>query len=216
MEEFTSKDCYTVQLLNSFQHHGPNGKHYVMVFEIMGVNLLEVIKRYDYKGIPMGMARRMSKQCLIGLDYMHRICRLIHTDLKPENVAICLSPTELREIQAKGSLTTTKMYDQPEEIRARALYAGEGTLSECALGDERLTRKQRKNRKKKEHRKKVKERRKEDTRTVEPQPNSHKHCEKRTEDVPTEELKVCNLKRAPAETTLSAQRSSKQITPTGE
>ena len=91
------------------QLHDPNGRHFVMVFEIMGVNLLEIIKRYDYKGIPLSMARRMSKQCLIGLDYMHRICKLIHTDLKPENVAVCLSPNELREIQAKGRLTTTKM-----------------------------------------------------------------------------------------------------------
>ena len=188
-----------------------------MVFEIMGVNLLEVIKRYDYKGIPLSMARRMSKQCLIGLDYMHRICRLIHTDLKPENVALCLSPNELREIQAKGSLTTTKMYDQPEEIRARALYAGEGTLSECAAGDERLTRKQRKNRKKKEHRKKVKERRKEKEHTVEPQPNAQKPCvEKRFEEAPAEELKVCDLKRAPVEATPSAQRVGKQTTPTVE
>jgi len=24
-----------------------------MVFEILGVNLLEVIKRYDYKGVPL-------------------------------------------------------------------------------------------------------------------------------------------------------------------
>ena len=29
-----------VQLLNSFIHHGPNGRHFCMVFEIMGVTLL--------------------------------------------------------------------------------------------------------------------------------------------------------------------------------
>lgn len=40
-----------VQLLNSFIHHGPNGKHFCMVFEIMGVTLLEIIKRYNYKGV---------------------------------------------------------------------------------------------------------------------------------------------------------------------
>jgi len=34
-------------------YSGPNGQHYVMVFEILGVNLLEVIKRYDYKGVPL-------------------------------------------------------------------------------------------------------------------------------------------------------------------
>ena len=40
-----------VQMLNSFIHQGPNGKHFCMVFEIMGVNLLEIIKRYNYKGV---------------------------------------------------------------------------------------------------------------------------------------------------------------------
>ena len=46
-----SESAHCVQLLNSFLHWGPNGKHFVMVFEIMGVNLLEIIKRYDYKGV---------------------------------------------------------------------------------------------------------------------------------------------------------------------
>jgi serine/threonine-protein kinase SRPK3 len=43
--------CYVVQLLNSFLHYGPYGKHVCMVFEILGVNLLEVIKHYQYKGV---------------------------------------------------------------------------------------------------------------------------------------------------------------------
>lgn len=61
-----------------------------MVFEILGVNLLEIIKRYDYKGIPLPICRKMSRQCLLGLHYLHRYCGIIHTDLKPENVMICL------------------------------------------------------------------------------------------------------------------------------
>jgi serine/threonine-protein kinase SRPK3 len=44
----TGDTSHCVQLLNSFIHHGPNGKHFVMVFEILGVNFLEIIKRYNY------------------------------------------------------------------------------------------------------------------------------------------------------------------------
>ena len=84
-----------VQLLNSFIHHGPNGKHFCMVFEIMGVTLLEIIKRYNYKGIPLPIVRVIAKQVLIGLDYLNRMCGIIHTDLKPENVLICLTEEEL-------------------------------------------------------------------------------------------------------------------------
>jgi len=98
-------------------HSGPNGNHYIMVFEILGVNLLEVIKRYDYKGVPLHLVRIMAKQCLMGLDYLHRVCNLIHTDLKPENVILNLEPKELKEIKNRGYLTTTNVYNLPDKIK---------------------------------------------------------------------------------------------------
>lgn len=103
-----SESSHCAQLLNSFIHHGPNGKHFIMVFEILGVNFLEIIKRYDYKGVPLPLVRRLAKQCLIGLDYIHRMCQIIHTDFKPENVVICLRDEEIKEISKTGQLTTTK------------------------------------------------------------------------------------------------------------
>ncbi len=96
--------CFCVQLLNSFLHYGPNGKHFVMVFEIMGVNLLDIIRRYDYKGIPIPLVRIIAKQVLIGLDYLHRICKIIHTDLKPENVLLSLTREQIDEIRSRGQL----------------------------------------------------------------------------------------------------------------
>jgi serine/threonine-protein kinase SRPK3 len=57
LKNITGNDCYCVQLLNCFLHHGPHGKHFVTVFEILGCNLLEVIKRYNYKGAPLPIAR---------------------------------------------------------------------------------------------------------------------------------------------------------------
>lgn len=93
-----SESSHCAQLLNSFIHHGPNGKHFIMVFEILGVNFLEIIKRYDYKGVPLPLVRKLARQCLIGLDYIHRMCQIIHTDFKPENVVICLRDQEIGEI----------------------------------------------------------------------------------------------------------------------
>lgn len=105
----SGETSHCVQLLNSFIHQGPNGKHFVMVFEILGVNFLEIIKRYDYKGVPIPLVRKLARQCLIGLDYMHRQCKMIHTDFKPENVVIGLREDEVAEISKTGQLTTTKM-----------------------------------------------------------------------------------------------------------
>jgi serine/threonine-protein kinase SRPK3 len=108
--------CFCVQLLNSFLHAGPNGKHFVMVFEIMGVNLLDIIRRYDYKGIPIPLVRIIAKQILIGLDYLHRICKIIHTDLKPENVLLSLTKEQINEIKEKGQLGKRIKFKYPVHI----------------------------------------------------------------------------------------------------
>jgi serine/threonine-protein kinase SRPK3 len=39
-------DTYCLQMYDWFFHHGFNGKHFVMVFEVLGKNLLNLIKRY--------------------------------------------------------------------------------------------------------------------------------------------------------------------------
>ena len=104
----TAENSKIVQLLNSFIHHGQNGRHFCMVFEIVGVTLLEIMKRYNYKGIPLPYIRTICKQILIGLDFLHRMCHIIHTDLKPENVLVCLTKDELREIQTTGHLNIQK------------------------------------------------------------------------------------------------------------
>ena len=88
--KFDRDDCHVVQLLNAFIYTGPYGRHFCMVFEILGVNLLEIMKRFDYKGIPLPICRKMARQVLLGLHYLHTYCGIIHTDLKPENAMNCL------------------------------------------------------------------------------------------------------------------------------
>lgn len=77
-----------VQLVDYFEHVGPNGKHVCMVFETMGPNVLALIKKYDFKGVPVDQVRKVAAHTLLGLDYLHRVCSIIHTDLKPENVLV--------------------------------------------------------------------------------------------------------------------------------
>lgn len=103
-KSFSRDDCHVVQLLNAFIYKGPYGSHFCMVFEILGVNLLELIKKYEYNGCPAHLCRKIAKQCLIGLDYLHNICKIIHTDLKPENVLMTLTPDQINEIVELGQL----------------------------------------------------------------------------------------------------------------
>lgn len=85
---------HILNLLDSFNHMGPNGKHVVMVFEVLGENLLALIKKYEHRGIPMVYVKQIAKQLLFGLDYMHRKCGVIHTDIKPENVLMEVGDVE--------------------------------------------------------------------------------------------------------------------------
>lgn len=86
--------AHVIGLLDSFEHKGPNGLHVCMVFEVMGENLLGLIKRYNYKGIPTVLVKQITKQILLGLDYLHRECGVIHTDIKPENILIEIGDVE--------------------------------------------------------------------------------------------------------------------------
>ncbi|KAI9436169.1 kinase-like protein [Lactarius indigo] len=110
---------HVISFLDHFRHRGPNGTHVCMVFEVLGENLLGLIKRHQRKGVPQHLVRQIAKQVLLGLDYMHRCCGVIHTDLKPENVLICIDDVEsiiqneLASATANGTPPPTKLVGVP-------------------------------------------------------------------------------------------------------
>ena len=40
---------FCCRMYDSFEHMGPHGRHVCMVFEVLGDNLLSLIKQYDYR-----------------------------------------------------------------------------------------------------------------------------------------------------------------------
>mmetsp|Transcript_69384 Transcript_69384/g.206681 ORF Transcript_69384/g.206681 Transcript_69384/m.206681 type:complete len:616 (-) Transcript_69384:21-1868(-) len=76
-----------VQMRGHFWHSGPNGRHKCMVFEVMGENLLTLVKHFDYNGLPVPMVKRITRHTLVGLAYIHSR-GVIHTDVKLENVLV--------------------------------------------------------------------------------------------------------------------------------
>jgi serine/threonine-protein kinase SRPK3 len=107
---------HCVSLLDHFKHKGPNGSHVCMVFEVLGENLLGLIKRYQHRGVPPHIVKQIAKQVLLGLDYMHKECGIIHTDLKPENVLICIDDVESvveAELRTNPAAVPTKLVGVP-------------------------------------------------------------------------------------------------------
>lgn len=78
---------FLVSFLDSFQHCGPEDPHVCIVFEPLGENLLTLIERNKSKGVPRGVVKSIAKQVLLGLQYLHEECDLVHTDIKPENIS---------------------------------------------------------------------------------------------------------------------------------
>jgi len=42
------------------------------MLQVLGDNLLALIKEYGNRGIPIPIVRRLTKQILVALDYLHR------------------------------------------------------------------------------------------------------------------------------------------------
>ncbi|KAJ8069077.1 hypothetical protein OCU04_002751 [Sclerotinia nivalis] len=120
---------HVVSLLDSFEHKGPNGTHVCMVFEVLGENLLGLIKRWNHRGIPMPLVKQITKQVLLGLDYLHRECGIIHTDLKPENVLIEIGDVEqIVKTFVKEDTSKDKEDNRNGRRRRRTLITGSQPL----------------------------------------------------------------------------------------
>lgn len=46
------------------------------LMQVLGENLLALIKMYQYRGIPIPVVRNIARQMLVGLDYLHRFVHL--------------------------------------------------------------------------------------------------------------------------------------------
>ncbi|CAG2184333.1 unnamed protein product, partial [Oppiella nova] len=101
VRESDSQDPYghrVVRLLDDFKISGVNGTHVCMVFEVLGCNLLKLIIRSNYEGIPLTNVKRIIRQVLEGLEYLHTKCKIIHTDIKPENILLTVDESYVRRL----------------------------------------------------------------------------------------------------------------------
>uniref|UniRef100_A0A6I8P2N3 non-specific serine/threonine protein kinase n=1 Tax=Ornithorhynchus anatinus TaxID=9258 RepID=A0A6I8P2N3_ORNAN len=92
-----------VQLIDDFKISGMNGIHVCMVFEVLGHHLLKWIIKSDYQGLPIHCVKSIIRQVLQGLDYLHSKCKIIHTDIKPENILMCVDDAYVRRMAAEAT-----------------------------------------------------------------------------------------------------------------
>jgi len=74
-----------VRLLTSFMYRN----HQCLVFEMLSLNLYELLKNTQFGGVSLNLIRKFSKQVLKALLFLaRRDVDVIHCDLKPENILL--------------------------------------------------------------------------------------------------------------------------------
>ncbi|KAE9972957.1 hypothetical protein EG328_004671 [Venturia inaequalis] len=100
-KRFHQQALVEVNILQKLREWDPDNKHSMINFiqsfyfrghlcistELLGMNLYEFIKAYEFKGFPLPLIRRFSRQMLSSL-LMLKSKRVIHCDLKPENILL--------------------------------------------------------------------------------------------------------------------------------
>ncbi|KZF22722.1 kinase-like protein [Xylona heveae TC161] len=76
-------DHHLLRLKDTFIHR----QHLCLVFELLSVNLYELIKQNQFRGLSTTLVRVFAQQLLNGLTLLNK-ARLIHCDLKPENILL--------------------------------------------------------------------------------------------------------------------------------
>uniref|UniRef100_A0AAX7VTZ8 non-specific serine/threonine protein kinase n=1 Tax=Astatotilapia calliptera TaxID=8154 RepID=A0AAX7VTZ8_ASTCA len=97
-----------VQLIDDFRVTGVNGEHVCMVLEVLGHQLLRWIIKSNYTGLPLPCVKSILRQVLQGLDYLHTKCKIIHTDIKPENILLRVDEVYVQKLAAD-----TKLWQMP-------------------------------------------------------------------------------------------------------
>ncbi|XP_065509427.1 SRSF protein kinase 3 isoform X2 [Caloenas nicobarica] len=116
-----------VQLIDDFKISGVNGVHVCMVLEVLGHQLLRSIVKSNYQGLPLPCVKSIMRQVLEGLDYLHTKCKIIHTDIKPENVLLRVGEPFVRQLAAQAarwarggrppkSAVSSALQDVPERL----------------------------------------------------------------------------------------------------
>lgn len=91
MKKMRNKCQYINYLIDSFEYYvEDNDVHFCMVFELMVGSLYDIMKNDKYKdGFNMKIICRIMLQLLTAINFVHNEMKIVHTDLKPDNILVC-------------------------------------------------------------------------------------------------------------------------------
>jgi serine/threonine protein kinase len=96
---------YMVNLLCFFMYRN----HLCLVFELLGLNLYEVLKQRQFRGLPIKMVKEITQQAIEGIRDL-ATKNIVHCDLKPENILL-INDDVNKEILSAGERPGEKKTD---------------------------------------------------------------------------------------------------------
>ena len=107
-----------LRLLDQFVMDGPNGRHVCLVTELCGPCLLDILPK---KGMCLSNVKQIMSQVLAGLHFLHSQ-RIIHTDIKPENVLLVNKPDPLTNFSCAVEAIKVKLADLGGALQVGDVY----------------------------------------------------------------------------------------------
>jgi serine/threonine protein kinase len=103
---------YLVELFDSFDLERDNKYYKVIIYELLGVSLLNIINDvYDNKfNLSSSIIINIYKQLMKSFEYIHSI-KIIHCDIKPDNILFDILPNNISHL-----VTLIKNLDLPQKI----------------------------------------------------------------------------------------------------
>ncbi|KAL2044425.1 hypothetical protein N7G274_003130 [Stereocaulon virgatum] len=99
-----------IQLLDRFEHEGPNGTHPCLVFEPLGPSVVSEAELYTSNRLPGKVAWEASRQTIQALAYIHA-SGIAHGDLHPGNIIFANTTSYQSDTDLLKSLGEPQMSD---------------------------------------------------------------------------------------------------------
>ena len=128
---------------DSFQIKGPHGTHEVFVFAPLGFSLRRFQKRMpDDQIFDKDLVRMALFQALIGLNYLHDVANVTHTDFHSDNLLMSITDDSIFADVVKAETVTDPSHRKQTEdgviYSSRDIALGAGEIILCDFGVARI------------------------------------------------------------------------------